>query len=300
MGIRNRTKQGASLMNCPKTLIVIMLTALSAPASSETVLETDDNVATLTGSWAPATAPAGYYGSDYAIATAGGATDTARFASLRPITTSGTWCVQARWIAGGNRSTAARYQIFDGAASRGTFTVNQKIDGGAWRRLGCVALTAGNTSEVRLSDTGSAAGTVVVADAVLWVWEESSAQNYCIAMNGGFGSGGTTFIGRGFSVPTAGNCKPWSGFTKTAGSVIATSTGTGCTSSDGKVLTVTAFSTNPSWFGPGGFGSDHIQLCPGGAAGCPIGSGVDSGSFGGPAAPTACTSGLLDLPAIHD
>ncbi|MGY6216804.1 hypothetical protein ACW73L_16730 [Methylolobus aquaticus] len=82
--------------------------------------------------------------------------------------------------------------------------------------------------------------------------------------------------------------------------MIANSNGSGCTSSDGKVLTVSVFSTNPSWFGAGNFGSDHIQLCPAGAAGCPIGGGVDSGSFGGPAAPTACTATLLDLPSIHD
>jgi hypothetical protein len=267
---------------------------------SEVVLDADDDTATLTGAWTQSSGSPGYYGLDYATAVGGGAAATARFLSPRPITTSGTWCIQARWTSGANRSAAAQYRVFDGSTARSTFTVNQKINGGAWRRLGCVNLTAGNTSEVRLSDAGSAAGTLVVADGVRWVWEESSAQSYCIAVNGGFGSGGTTFVGRGFSVPTAGNCKPWSGFTKTGSSVIATSTGTGCTSSDGKVLTVNVFSTNPAWFGAGNFGSDHIQLCPAGTAGCPIGAGVDSGSFGGPAAPTACTAGLLNLPAIHD
>jgi hypothetical protein len=67
------------------------------------------------------------------------------------------------------------------------------------------------------------------------------------------------------------------------------------------VLTVTVFSTNPSFFGPGGFGSDHIRLCPAGVTGCPIGGGTDSGSFGpGPAARQTCTTNLLRLPAIHD
>jgi hypothetical protein len=128
----------------------------------------------------------------------------------------------------------------------------------------------------------------------------SSAANYCIAVNGGFGSGGTSFIGKGFALPTAGNCKPWSGFTKTASTVIATSTGTGCLSSDGKVLTVTVFSTDPAYFGAGQFGSDQIMLCPAGATGCPIGGGADSGSFGGTAQPQACTTKLLNLPARHD
>ena len=128
----------------------------------------------------------------------------------------------------------------------------------------------------------------------------SFAANYCIKVNGGFGNGGTSFIGRGFALPTPGFCKPWSGFTKTATSVIATSTGTGCLSGDGKVLTVTVFSTDPAWFGAGQFGTDHIRLCPAGVSGCPIGSGTDVGSFGGPAAPQGCTSKLLSLPAIHD
>ena len=91
-----------------------------------------------------------------------------------------------------------------------------------------------------------------------------ASANFCIRVNGGFGNGGTSFIGKGFTLPAAGLCRPWAGFTKTASTVIANSTGAGCLSSDGKVLTVTVFSTNPSYFGPGGFGSDHIRLCPAG------------------------------------
>lgn len=128
-----------------------------------------------------------------------------------------------------------------------------------------------------------------------------SAANYCIKVNGGFGNGGTSFIGKGITLPTAGLCAPWFGFTKTATSVIANSTGAVCRSGDGKVLSVTVFSTNPSWFGPGGFGTDHIQLCPAGVTPCPIGAGTDQGSFGpGPAAEQTCTTTLLRLPAIHD
>ena len=128
-----------------------------------------------------------------------------------------------------------------------------------------------------------------------------ASANFCIRVNGGFGNGGTSFIGKGFTLPAAGFCRPWAGFTKTASSVIVNSTGAGCLSSDGKVLTLSVFSTSPSWFGPGGFGSDHIRLCPAGVTGCPIGGGTDSGSFGpGPAARQTCTTNLLRLPAIHD
>jgi hypothetical protein len=119
-------------------------------------------------------------------------------------------------------------------------------------------------------------------------------------VNGGFGNGGTSFVGKGFSVPAAGLCKAWTGYLKTASSVIANSTGSGCVSNDGKVLTLTILSTDPPFLGAGVIAVDHIRLCPGGASGCPLGGGKDSGTFGGPAAKQTCTTSLLNLPALHD
>jgi len=127
-----------------------------------------------------------------------------------------------------------------------------------------------------------------------------SAANYCIAVSGGFGHGGTSFIGKGFAVPAAGNCQPWSGFLKTGATVIATSTGVGCLSSDGKVLQLTVFSTDPPYFGSGSFGTDQIRLCPAGVTNCPIGGGQDVGSFTGAAKPQNCSTQLLNLPSMHD
>ena len=72
------------------------------------------------------------------------------------------------------------------------------------------------------------------------------AACYGIAVNGGFGnSGGTSFIAPKFAPPKAGKCKSWVGFTKTATTVVATATGTGCHSSDGRVLTFSIFNTDP-------------------------------------------------------
>jgi hypothetical protein len=127
-----------------------------------------------------------------------------------------------------------------------------------------------------------------------------ASSHYCIEVGGGFGNGGTTFIGTGFALPADGTCTPWSGFTKTASSVILTTSGTGCLSSDGKVLTVSVSSADPAFFGAGQLHSDYIQLCPAGASHCPIGGGRDEGEFGGPAAPVTCTTSLLHLPATHD
>ena len=128
----------------------------------------------------------------------------------------------------------------------------------------------------------------------------SYAANFCIKVNGGFGSGGSSFVGKGFALPTAGNCKPWAGYVKTASTVIANSTGAGCLSSDGKVLTLTIISTDPPFLGTGVTATDHIRLCPAGVTGCPIGAGQDIGTFGGPAAKQTCSTSLLNLPAIHD
>ena len=78
------------------------------------------------------------------------------------------------------------------------------------------------------------------------------------------------------------------------------STGTGCLSSNGKVLTVSIFSTDPSSLGAGQIGADYIQLCPAGVTGCPLGEGTDQGEFSGVAEPETCTPKLLTLPALHD
>jgi hypothetical protein len=126
------------------------------------------------------------------------------------------------------------------------------------------------------------------------------ASNYCISVGGGFGGGGTSFIGTGFAVPAAGTCVPWSGFTKTASTVVLMTSGTGCLSSNGKVLTVSVSSADPSYLGAGALGSDYITFCPTGVTGCPLGSGQDVGEFAGTAAPETCTAALLKLPALHD
>jgi len=124
------------------------------------------------------------------------------------------------------------------------------------------------------------------------------ASNYCIATNGGFGKGGTTFIAPGFALPAEGKCTPWAGFTKTASTVVATTYGTGCLSSNGKALTVSVTSADPDWFGtvPG---SDYIELKRNGSSG-PFTSGGDSGAFSGNAEEVSCTSSLLELPSNHD
>jgi hypothetical protein len=122
---------------------------------------------------------------------------------------------------------------------------------------------------------------------------------YCIAVNGGFGnSGGTTFVARNFTLPTEGKCNPWSGYTKTASTVILITSGTSCLSSDNKALTVSVSSADPAYLGAGQIGVDYIQLSRGTATE-PF-TGQDSGYFAGSAEPVSCSSDLLTLPSYHD
>jgi hypothetical protein len=126
------------------------------------------------------------------------------------------------------------------------------------------------------------------------------ATPYCIAVGGGFGNGGTSFVARNYTPPGAGSCTPWTGYTKTASTVVLFTSGTACLSSNSQVLTVSVFSTDPSYLGAGQLAVDYIQLCPEGSSHCPIGHGSDAGSFSGTAAAQTCTSELQELPATHD
>jgi len=121
----------------------------------------------------------------------------------------------------------------------------------------------------------------------------------CVAVGGGFGSGGTTFIGPGFVAPAAGGCSPWSGFTKTASTVILTTNGAACLSSDGKKLTLSVSSADPDFVGASTPAWDYIQLTRSSTSGSFTG-GSDQGYFSGSAVQTTCTSSLLQLPETHD
>ena len=129
----------------------------------------------------------------------------------------------------------------------------------------------------------------------------ANAAGFCVAVNGGFGNGGTSFVGPTFVLPAKNKCAPWAGFTKTGSTVVAFSSGTGCLSTSGKVFTLSVTTSDPSFFGPGSVGFDHITLCPTGITGsCPIGGGQDAGYFSGSAVEQTCSTSLLRLPDTHD
>jgi hypothetical protein len=121
---------------------------------------------------------------------------------------------------------------------------------------------------------------------------------FCIATAGGFGSGGTTFVEPGFTVPGENKCTQWSGFTKTASTVILNTSGAACLSSTGKTLTVSVSSADPDYLGTTP-AADYILLTRTSSTGSFTG-GSDQGQFSGSADQVTCTSSVLSLPDTHD
>ena len=121
---------------------------------------------------------------------------------------------------------------------------------------------------------------------------------FCIATAGGFGGGGTTFVAPSFTVPSVNKCTTWSGFTKTATTVILNTSGAACLSSTGKTLTVSVSSLDPDFLGTNP-ASDYIKLTRASSTGT-FSGGTDQGQFAGSADQVTCTSGLLSLPDSHD
>ena len=149
-----------------------------------------------------------------------------------------------------------------------------------------------------ISNAQSSLAVLLALLAPVHSFAQEGAAPYCIAVNGGFGKGGATFVARNFSMPDASKCTPWTGYTKTATTVILITSGTACLSSDSTVLTVSVSSAGPNFLGVGVQKADYIKLSRTTATN-PF-SGQDLGYFAGSAAPTSCTSDLLTLPASHD
>jgi hypothetical protein len=120
-----------------------------------------------------------------------------------------------------------------------------------------------------------------------------------VAVNGGFGSGGTTFVGPQFAVPGGGKCAPWSGFTKTATTVVLMTSGVACLSTDQKKLTMSVSSADPDYLGAGNTAGDFVQLTRTGTTGS-FSTGSDVGEFAGNADQISCTSSLLQLNENND
>jgi hypothetical protein len=116
-----------------------------------------------TGTWTSSTGSPGFHGTDYRWAATENTSAPATFSFFLPA--AGSRTVDAWWVAGANRSTAATFIVYDAAGTElGRVAKNQQSGGSTWNTLGTFAFTAG-WNRVVLS-RWQAAGSVVVADAV--------------------------------------------------------------------------------------------------------------------------------------
>ena len=125
------------------------------------------------GTWATATTPTGFYGSNYQTHPAQAASPDSVTWNLA--TATGTYKVYARWPANSTHSAQAVYRITH-AAGTTDVTVNQRIDGAEWNLLGTFSLTSANS---KVSLIPSADG-IVAADAVKAVNTSEAARIFYI------------------------------------------------------------------------------------------------------------------------
>ncbi len=117
----------------------------------------------LTGAWAASSATPGYHGVGYRWAATEPASAPATFWFYLPAAATRT--VDAWWVAGSNRSTAATFIAHDSAGRElGRVAMNQQTGGGRWNTLGTYTFRAG-WNRVVLS-RWQAPGQVVIADAI--------------------------------------------------------------------------------------------------------------------------------------
>lgn len=140
------------------------------PAGAEIVVDSNNSrndqsrgYIQVSANWVSASAASGFFGTGYFFADTTTVSDGATFWFKLDAPARKT--VEAWWTAGTNRATNAPFAAFNAQGTRvGDASVNQQLNGGAWRVVGSFDFTAG-WNRVVLSRQATA-GKVVIADAV--------------------------------------------------------------------------------------------------------------------------------------
>lgn len=141
-----------------------LLQALGVPTQSTGTPATiiDNGNAVFSGDWTTSSASPGYYGANYVHD--GNVSKGSKSAVFTPnFLQAGTYPVYLRWAADTNRATNVPVTINHSGGSQ-IITVNQRISGGVWNKLGDFPFAAGTTGNVTIGTTGT--NGYVVADAV--------------------------------------------------------------------------------------------------------------------------------------
>jgi M6 family metalloprotease-like protein len=144
---------------------------VAVPVSEEIIDNTDTGASksfeVVSGTWKSSTYESGYYGSNYAFASASAGAETARARWSCSTLAAGTYEVYVRWSGSSSRASNAPYVIKNGDTELATARVDQRPSGSEWFLLGTYAFDAGS-HKVELHN-GATTGQYITADAVRFV-----------------------------------------------------------------------------------------------------------------------------------
>ena len=161
--LNNNRAQVSSLLTDTQTLINQYNSLVSDVQNMGLglIVDNSDTSVVRVGAWEKGTTVAGYWGPNYEILKASGAS----FTYIPNIPKTGQYEIFTRWTAGTNRSSAVPIDIISSSGQKVTKTVDQRGNNGTWVSLGMYSLTAGTGNRVVIR---TASG-YVVADAVRFV-----------------------------------------------------------------------------------------------------------------------------------
>ncbi len=136
----------------------------SAYHSDSIIVDNGDLEFTTGGSWTAGSYSGGWW-DDYLFCNAGGGEDWATWTPDIP--DPGHYDVYMWWNAGTNRCDSVFVRVF-GVENESLF-VSQKGSGAEWHYLGRHSFSEGSSGYVGISDRSAVNGSVVIADAVLWI-----------------------------------------------------------------------------------------------------------------------------------
>ncbi|MGI8904862.1 MAG: family 10 glycosylhydrolase [Candidatus Sumerlaeaceae bacterium] len=132
----------------------------------------DNPAAVITGTWSTGTSAVDKFGADYRFRGKGSGSF---FVTYKPtIQRAGSYLVYEWHPQGSNRTSGAPH-IINHAGGSNTVLVDQKQNGGRWNRLGSFYLNEGTAGYIRISDAFTDTASVVMADAVKFVYEPPPA-----------------------------------------------------------------------------------------------------------------------------
>ena len=163
----------------------------STPPPSDVIVDDVDTGATWNGAWTAGTYGSGY-NNTYKFANTA-ASNTAEFTWTPNLSAPGIYSVYCWYTSGTNRTTSANYSIHYSGGNQ-TVPINQATGGAAWVLLATgLRFDAGTAGSVTLDNNTS--GSVVVADAIKWVYTAAVTDTAPPAVSIGAPSGTLTRSG---------------------------------------------------------------------------------------------------------